>query len=486
MDEQNPFAVRAMRDEYFAVLEIFIGATRPQDVQHVKALLEADRDRTRARILAHWSRLNTASGVGVTGAVLIDYCKRLSELWLKWKPRCDAMPRFNDDDTDDSLDWRIFGATLVGASIQGDVVLDHLTLPFIFFGPRTSTQYQFKLLHSAIHHGLRGADKTTNIATALEIHDCEIGGQGVALSKVGGITSLQVLRSKVTEVRVRPKSNQDTRIMVKVVIKDSAVAGICDLSHVKAMETVNLDGTVFTGPVLLNDSDFREISLRGNFKFCPRFFGTKLPSSAHLLDMRLDGCEIGRRTNVADDHLRDEYAAVRYLRIECQGRRWLREEALCFAEEQRLERRLNGYGFERALSALYDIASVYGSSVTRAGIVFLAVNIGFGLLYWFLQQVVYPLHIQSPLEDYWYGMAPGDIRVDAGSELKEFKASLLALQNVVNPFGSFSAKALVSVQSVTGLVLSAAQVVGSLSLLAVFLLALRGRFQKSGSGGGAS
>jgi hypothetical protein len=83
-------------------------------------------------------------------------------------------------------------------------------------------------------------------------------------------------------------------------------------------------------------------------------------------------------------------------------------------------------------------------------------------------------------------MAPGDIKVEATSELKEFKASLLALQNVVNPLGSSSAKALVSVQSVTGVVLSALQVVGSLSLLAVFLLALRARFQKSGSGGSAT
>jgi hypothetical protein len=91
------------------------------------------------------------------------------------------------------------------------------------------------------------------------------------------------------------------------------------------------------------------------------------------------------------------------LRIDCQGRRWLREEALCFAEEQRLERHLNKYGFERGLSALYDVASVYGSSVTRAGTVFLVFNIGFGLLYWLLQGVVYPSHIQSPLADYCMG-----------------------------------------------------------------------------------
>lgn len=482
MDELTP-ELRAIRDEYFAVLRTFVVAARAGAGNLVDDMIRADRLRSRTDVLRCWNTLLGYSTAGVTSEAVEAYCGRLSELYKQHHPAIVRMPSFSDDEDDLTVDARLYGAVFPSVKFGPEVELANLELPYLIALGATHIP-GMHVQGSTIHLGFKVSATSASIGQ-LTFLECQIGGQGLALGRAGAIAELAVVRCRVSDV-LAGSHNNDLRPMDGVVVANSQVGGEVRLQKVKAIQ-LDFEGSTFADRVDLSKSEISALRLDADFRYCPELYDTTLPGRAHLLEMHLDGRAVGRRrTGVDPTRQRAEYAAVRCARILCQSRRWTREESLFFAEEQRLERRLSKFGFERSVSWLYDIASAYGSSVTRAGAALVVFNVGFGLLYWLLQQV-YGLQLPSGVPGYSLGIAPNDISVDAGGDqLKGFKSSLLALQNMVNPLGSFSAKALVSVQSPTGLVLSALQVVGSLSLLAIFLLALRGRFQKSGSGSTAS
>ena len=167
--------------------------------------------------------------------------------------------------------------------------------------------------------------------------------------------------------------------------------------------------------------------------------------------------------------------ALRHLRIEAQKRRWSRDESKFFAEEQRLERALTPWfssrAVEKGLSFGYDLASCYGASVSRALFSFVAWNVAFGGLFRYV--------LSQPCHASW-AVVKGD------SAMTDFPWLALMMQSAINPLALFSERPLVMIAN--GGLLSAAlvQTVGSLSLLALFLLALRGRFQRGGGGGSVS
>jgi hypothetical protein len=163
----------------------------------------------------------------------------------------------------------------------------------------------------------------------------------------------------------------------------------------------------------------------------------------------------------------DDEAAYRQLRIIFAGHSDRDSEGQFYAHEKRSQRLglkwSTGESISRVVSRLYDLMSEYGSSYERAFVAFFIVQAFFLLIY-------------AGLSDRWHVV---------GGEY-DSKVVAFTFAQVVKPFELFSVKfPLDGAYTIVGdgcrgwwELLTLVQSVASISLIALFLLALRWRFRR--------
>jgi hypothetical protein len=161
------------------------------------------------------------------------------------------------------------------------------------------------------------------------------------------------------------------------------------------------------------------------------------------------------------------------------------EELRFFALEMRT-RRQGGHmaGIERVVSWLYDVVSAYGSSVTRAMVVFFAWNLAFYALFFVTITFGPLLHSLSIPTGFGTTLGvPSTNPPTVDNTIAAFKGNevlALTLQNALNPFAALSGSPAVRVNNLSLAMLSIIQSIGSVAAGALALLALRLKFQRSG------
>lgn len=169
----------------------------------------------------------------------------------------------------------------------------------------------------------------------------------------------------------------------------------------------------------------------------------------------------------------------RTLKLKMAALRAQREEAMFFSLELAVERVVAHWEYGKGwptstakwlISAFYAIGSQYGQSPGRALCVFFGWNMSFMVVYalWCNIAGVFKLLpiIQSTSQTTVLSVNPW---------------LALALQNALNPIALLSEKALATTTSGWIFILSLIQSVGSLAILALLFLAIRGNFQKGSS-----
>ncbi|MBC3906185.1 pentapeptide repeat-containing protein [Undibacterium umbellatum] len=189
---------------------------------------------------------------------------------------------------------------------------------------------------------------------------------------------------------------------------------------------------------------------------------------------------------------REQHQEAKFFALELKAQRQA-EYAMRFRSTSLNRNARIGQPFLWVLSMLYYITSNYGQSPTRAINSFLIWNAGFGVLFWALEKWAHKIWIANYCifktclgidVAYQIFVVPASL-TQTGSALARVPAFTLALQNTLNPLGLLSEKSLIFSQSLWIYCLSFIQSIGSLALFTLFLLAIRGRFQK-GSGGGTA
>lgn len=244
-----------------------------------------------------------------------------------------------------------------------------------------------------------------------------------------------------------------------------------------------------------------------SFKDCvfhspPRFHGSTLHQGTTFFKAKFPQV----KTEYWDSSMWDnqDQMAFRTLKLLMAAQREQHQEAKFFALELKAQRQAEyspriltasriGQPFMWVLSMLYYMTSNYGQSPTRAINSFLIWNAGFAFLFWSIEKWAHKIWIANYCifktclgidVAYQIFVVPASL-TQTGSALARVPAFTLALQNTLNPLGLLSEKSLIFSQSLWIYCLSFIQSIGSLALFTLFLLAIRGRFQK-GSGGGTA
>jgi hypothetical protein len=192
-----------------------------------------------------------------------------------------------------------------------------------------------------------------------------------------------------------------------------------------------------------------------SFLKAPDFHGVDLHQ-----DTAFQKCNFDVSTSVIDD-----VASFRVLKAHFAKMRDSKHELMFHALEQRTERLTSENDLLVSfISRLYDEISEYGASIGRTVKFFFLWNIIFLLIF----------HFAATLDN-------GRLIEVKNETLNAYPPLFLALQNAFNPLALFSEKQLVSVNSIAVYTASLFQSLGSIVILALMLLAIRGRFRK-GSG----
>lgn len=137
--------------------------------------------------------------------------------------------------------------------------------------------------------------------------------------------------------------------------------------------------------------------------------------------------------------------------------------------EQATERKMEKFGFHRAISALYEYLSDYGSSALRPFVLFIAL---FGITFLFVLVFDGAVHADTADLAGWQKTLTGDDWL-----ARARRAFVLAGQATLNPLGVFGTKGLLVAK--TGLLALWLSVHGLLStiFIALFVFAIRRRFK---------
>lgn len=261
-----------------------------------------------------------------------------------------------------------------------------------------------------------------------------------------------------------------------------------------------------------------QLDLKGcRFYGAPRFHGATLPPVVNLSGTQFHAVSRAARakTNEKRDALygkiwpaerwtpedRDAFATLKRLMSEARFQPY---EAMFFEYQLRAQRYAEYFPIDRfgkdrvwrlselvlfGISAFYDKVSRYGRSPTRALGAFLIWNTAFFSVFHFLQIAGHRIwERQYCVADVCLGFPCGK-RVatilsgsthPASGALQEYPALALTLQNIFTPLALFSDKPLVRVEYLSIFGISLIQALGSLCILTLLILAIRGTFQKSG------
>jgi hypothetical protein len=309
--------------------------------------------------------------------------------------------------------------------------------------------------------------------------------------------------------------------------RDSKFKQTAHFSMAKFAYEANFDDVIFYGMAWFDESRFSVFSLFNEavfmgsasfdravfehdaiFEHCrfygaPGFHDAKLPQNTSFYRAKFLPQMRGRWTN-------DDRQRFRTLKLLMGSLRAQQDEALFFSLEMRVQRLVEykpyvgyrppdnprrsagppislGHPFLWFISWFYDVVSRYGQSPGRAFWAFMIWNTVFTAIYFFLSR-------EWP--DEWGERVcaiisclavSGGISVSGTASISAFAdvpSIALTLQNVFNPLAILSEKSLVIVSSKLVMILSLLQIIGSLAMLTLMLLSLRGRFQKGGGGSG--
>ncbi len=481
---------RGARQFYFEALQNFYSNAKPKYVECLEELRRADKSRNESMVRDQWHAiLETQSHDEVSAKVIVQYLDQLADLHERFKTVLPhRFPSFVSQEIDLDIDARIYRLLLSRTIVREPIVFTG-KLAFVFLR-ESNFQDQVVVRKLTLAGGM--VVRRGSFTRKLEVESSSFLDRGLDLQGAEFVPGITIRDCKINGIRMPQGPNAltgDVSISENTVVQSDA-----DFSKVRYPGKFELNDVEFRGRSFFQRAKFDQRTvLNATFASCPEFFDAELSKETRLDEMRLDGRAVGRgrvdrtrKLGAAD--LKQELLAVRYLRIEAQKNRWTREEVAFFAEEQRLERHLIPFlanPIERSISAGYDLVSIYGSSVSRALMSFFAWNAAFGIVFWLLLNL-FQFWLPTLVADYWWGLPPSSIRIEEAyrTTLYLSQASMLAMQNALNPLALFSGKALVTVNAAWALCLSVVQSVGSLGLLALLLLALRSRFQRSSSGGG--
>lgn len=315
----------------------------------------------------------------------------------------------------------------------------------------------------------------------LTLANCDVSS--LSLRKFRGLKLLRIDSCKLHTLDVH-RSQDSGRTEMVVLDGSTEIAGGAYFDGLTVSDSFVVRAAAFKGSALFRGTKFnRVLELGGDFHRFPELFGAELSEETHFRELRLGGQALGygNPARLESDGARaSELNAVRCLRVLAQQRKWKSDEGKLFAEEQRLERSLlkgRSNVVERLLSTAYDCVSAYGCSVARPLMYFLGWNVVAALLYWPVLDTT-QLSIGGQIVD-----LPMVSLSTQEYSFKGWEPVVFALQNAVNPFALFSTKPLVAATSFPALLLGVVQALGSLAIFALWLLAIRGRFQRTGAGG---
>jgi hypothetical protein len=246
---------------------------------------------------------------------------------------------------------------------------------------------------------------------------------------------------------------------------------------------------------ILQSATFHDV----DFKTAPDFHEASLPSATGFINTTFS-------TEDPDpDRADSNFPAIdrfRALRVAMRKAGARHEEDQFFALELRARRSAGkfrrkemGIGpIEVGLSWLYDKLSVYGTSVGRPILCFVLWNLTFALLFWLIVHAGPSVLARDVNVGFGYrlgvpacaGGLPKPCIAPIMSEtaaMNGAEPSGLALQNALNPFAVFSGKPAFITGHFSVFLLSIIQGFGSLTIGALLLLSLKGKFQRSGGGG---
>lgn len=228
---------------------------------------------------------------------------------------------------------------------------------------------------------------------------------------------------------------------------DNSQFSLVDFTNTKFSQAISFEKDEFNGAPLFHGAEMQEGTTFSGCRFKP----------SHGL---------GGWTN-------RDYVGFRTLKLKMASFRAQREEAYFYALELRAGRTslLEPSSLMKyVISLIYDVGSEYGQSPGRAISIFFIWNGLFYLIYRLL--------------NYWSEIFKFKTilgRPEANALLAQYPEFSLVLQSAFNPLALFSDKAIAAPESFPILILSLCQSIGSLGLLALFLLAIRGNFQRGGS-----
>jgi len=195
-----------------------------------------------------------------------------------------------------------------------------------------------------------------------------------------------------------------------------------------------------------------------DFNKAPDFHGVKFHPNTKFKDCRFvaAGSLFGSSCTPAD------VASYRVLKGHFSQQKDSRQEIVFYALEQRAERSVGTSDpVETALSWFQDAVCGYGQSLSRAVIVFALWNGIFGAI---------------------FQMLPGSfLSVKSKGSIADYPGVALSLQNAFNPLALFSDKGLVELHSLWMYSASLIQALGSIGIVALIILTIRGKFRKGSS-----
>jgi hypothetical protein len=288
-----------------------------------------------------------------------------------------------------------------------------------------------------------------------------------------------ILRKSGGKVALRGSTLTDLICMdvplLQLDLQDSTISNEFKLWNITAREALNLQRFQCTGRAAFEGCTFHEV---------PNVHGAVFPSDTVFI-----GCRFGFPRNprswrrpAPSIKTAENYRALR-MSMKSAGAGL--EEMRFFALEMRERRRIKNHPTlsasckvsrtDRMISLLYDLISCYGTSIGRALSAFALWNCIFLAIFFAFGQIGL---ISAPNKP---PMCSGTQGVPAiENVLLTYPAVGYTLQNIINPSATVSKSGLMPIGSGPVLVLSIIQSLGSLAIVAMLLLAIRGKFQRGG------
>ncbi|SDN54280.1 pentapeptide repeat-containing protein [Polaromonas sp. JS666] len=214
-------------------------------------------------------------------------------------------------------------------------------------------------------------------------------------------------------------------------------------------EPIRFLNSTFSKPLIFSSSNFEKAPDFHGVKFHPntRFRACRFTAAGSLFKSSCTPADV---------------ASYRVLKAHFGQQKDSRQEIVFYALEQRSERSVaTGDPVETALSWFQDAVCGYGQTLSRAILVFILWNAVFGAVFQMLPNAFLSVKSQGSIADY-----PG---------------VALSLQNAFNPLALFSDKGLVELHSLWMYSASLIQALGSIGIVALIILTIRGKFRKGSS-----